>query len=272
MARSYQFTSVKCDTFKLCLSSSPVKMDHHRHNELEFMYFRRTSGCTYRINDREITVRAGDLITANPWEYHRCDDFGGNPEVVCLIVNPHWLFFEATKELLFVNRIAARADIAAVFEGIVEVLLAEPEGGISQSALYRIAAKISELTAILCEVGIARRISSREREIQEILSYIDNNLARKLTMQELAGQMYISADRFYHVFKETVGISPGGYIMEARIQKARLLLSDTGHSITEIAQLCGFCTSSYFTVSFKKHLGLSPREYRNMAKKKNGSL
>ena len=263
MASNYNFLSIKCDTFKICISNHPKKMIHHCHNEIEFMYFCHTGGCTYRINDREFEVQSGDLIIANPWEYHRCDDFGESPHVVCLIVNPGWLMLEETKNIIFLNQIANRPDIADLFRQMSDLLLQEPKAAISQAAYYRLVAKIGELTAILTEIGWRRRTGTREREIQRILEFIDKNLAEKLCIARLADQMYISTDRFYHVFKEVMGISPSEYIMEMRISKACLMLAESSHSITQIAQLCGFCTTSYFSLCFKKLLGVSPTQYRN---------
>jgi AraC family L-rhamnose operon transcriptional activator RhaR/AraC family L-rhamnose operon regulatory protein RhaS len=57
-------------------------------------------------------------------------------------------------------------------------------------------------------------------------------------------------------------------INQIRLEKAKRLLSVTNESVTRIAFLLGFSDSNYFSVYFKKHTGLSPREYRKLIQEK----
>jgi len=76
-------------------------------------------------------------------------------------------------------------------------------------------------------------------------------------------------DYLRKLFKKEVGVSPLEYLTELRMKSAETLLTamwTNEYSITEIAQMCGFADSLYFSRVFKKHFGCAPSNY---AQKKN---
>ena len=68
---------------------------------------------------------------------------------------------------------------------------------------------------------------------------------------------------YVKLFRDTIGASPLQYIQNLRIQYAVELLTDTDLSIAEIAIKCGFNSAMYLSRIFKKHMSISPAEYRN---------
>ena len=73
----------------------------------------------------------------------------------------------------------------------------------------------------------------------------------------------MSVRNFSRVFHQAYGISPINYVIQLRIQHAYELLHTMDISVSEVAYLCGFQDSSYFTRQFKHASGLTPKEYRN---------
>ena len=65
-----------------------------------------------------------------------------------------------------------------------------------------------------------------------------------------------------HVFKREYGISPINYMISRRIDESKYLLAETDLSMSQIAQLLGFSSLSYFSQVFRKTNGISPMEYR----------
>ena len=63
------------------------------------------------------------------------------------------------------------------------------------------------------------------------------------------------------VFKAHFGISPRIYIIRLRIEHAQRLIDAGYHSVSEVAELCGFANSKYFATEFKKITGVSPSSY-----------
>ena len=76
----------------------------------------------------------------------------------------------------------------------------------------------------------------------------------------------MSISRFSCVFREALGTSPLDYVAATRMREARQLLRAPGQSIAEVAYAVGFQDSNYFSRSFKQHHGMSPREFRDMAR------
>jgi hypothetical protein len=64
------------------------------------------------------------------------------------------------------------------------------------------------------------------------------------------------------LFKESVGISPKQYVLTLRIQKAKQMLSEGRERVQSIADRCGFESGAHFSRTFKKHVGMTPAQYR----------
>ena len=92
--------------------------------------------------------------------------------------------------------------------------------------------------------------------------YIENNLDREITLDELAKTVHFNKSYLIVRFKETWGISPMKYVNYVRIERARELLATTEKSITDIALEVGFSGIHYFSRYFKARVGITPQEYR----------
>lgn len=98
--------------------------------------------------------------------------------------------------------------------------------------------------------------------ILDIQRYIDEHLDEKLTVSNLAQNFFISESYLSHAFKNWTGFSPQRYLILNRLSLARELLASSGPSVEEIAARCGFSTSSHFIATFRKELGITPRQFR----------
>lgn len=98
--------------------------------------------------------------------------------------------------------------------------------------------------------------------IWDILLYINEFYASHITMKDLSNKFNYSVSTLSHLFKRRTGVSLNKYIENLRVENAKLLLCRTELQITEIAMLLGFCSSEYFSTTFKKNTGVSPKDYR----------
>lgn len=98
----------------------------------------------------------------------------------------------------------------------------------------------------------------------EVLSHIHKHLATNLTVKALADKCYMNPDYFSRLFLQRTGRRPLAYIHEKRIDRAKLLLSSTGHSAKEISHLIGYENPAYFHRLFHRMNGISPQEYRRI--------
>ena len=76
-----------------------------------------------------------------------------------------------------------------------------------------------------------------------------------------AAHCRLSLGRFSHVFRESMGVSPHEYLMRIRIEKAQQLLRHNRFSVAEVAERTGFSGQNYFSRTFKRYTGKSPRDY-----------
>ncbi len=115
------------------------------------------------------------------------------------------------------------------------------------------------------------RYASRENRLhnkgldtlsRKINAYIDNNFMEDINNDSLASHFNISKEHMMRTYKKETGDTINNYIVAKRIKEAKdlLLLSDL--SMTEIAFRVGFKNSQYFSNSFKKNTGFSPKDYR----------
>ena len=102
--------------------------------------------------------------------------------------------------------------------------------------------------------------------MQEILDsakhYIEENYNTDISLTDIAGYVYISTSHFARAFKKQFKISPIQYLLSIRIEKVKTLLEETNLKVGDIAASVGFSAQQRFNDIFKKHLGLSPSEYR----------
>ena len=98
--------------------------------------------------------------------------------------------------------------------------------------------------------------------ISSVLSYIDQNITAKITLDDIEKHTFVSKYHVCHKFKRTVGMTPGEYILKRRLSLAKKLLSGSDSALSEIAMSTGFGSFSYFSSSFKRLEGITPTEYR----------
>lgn len=97
---------------------------------------------------------------------------------------------------------------------------------------------------------------------KKILSDPSSNVSIK----ELADMYNLTTEHFIRTFKLAYGKSPSNYRTAARITLAKNLLCESTFSISEIAEMCSYKDSYYFSKLFKKYVGTSPTKYRNRYK------
>ncbi|MBQ7801984.1 MAG: response regulator [Oscillospiraceae bacterium] len=103
------------------------------------------------------------------------------------------------------------------------------------------------------------RLSSVREKIQ---TFIAENYARELSMQDAAQAMNYSDAYFCKLFKECFRVNFSAYLNEYRIEKAKTLLAESGMGIKDVSVACGYSDSNYFARVFKRITGTTPSEFR----------
>lgn len=118
-------------------------------------------------------------------------------------------------------------------------------------------------------IDIFNRMSRDEEEkekkpIQIARQYISLHYAESLTLETVSAYVDLNAAYFSSIFKKETGQSFSEFLTEVRMKKARELLCDRKRTVLEIADSVGYGDEKYFSRSFKKHVGLTPSEYRRL--------
>jgi AraC family transcriptional regulator len=110
-------------------------------------------------------------------------------------------------------------------------------------------------------------------KLKQLQDYIEDHLADELAIATLAALIPMSQFHFARAFKAAIGESPHRYIMQRRIERAKMLLSVTRLSVAEVSYQTGFSHQSHFTAQFRKSIGMTPKQFReNVLMNLRGSL
>lgn len=112
-------------------------------------------------------------------------------------------------------------------------------------------------------IQIRNSISNNKTTLAEqIRKYLDANIEKKVTMDELSSVFSYSKNQLTRIFKEAYGLTPYHYYLERKIDVAKLYLSNTRKPVSEISRILVFSDQNYFSSEFKRITSLSPSEYR----------
>ena len=251
---------------------------HHKHHpELEIGFIAEGNG-TYIVDDKSFDFKPGDVFFIRANESH-CIPSITSDEVIAFVIRINWYYMwnicadyiDASK---IHTMITAGIPINSYFpkESGVGKIVEEIRGLFrdeNESTRFEIKRRILNLLIIIADSvtdpSIAESVQKAPAhigEIQNAVNYINKNLAKQITLDDIAHAASMSRSYVSSYFKLVTGVSPYDYLLTARVEKAIYFLKKTELSVTEIAQKCGFGSLSSFNKTFKKSLGVTPREYR----------
>jgi AraC family transcriptional regulator len=111
-------------------------------------------------------------------------------------------------------------------------------------------------------IVISKNRSLTRTQLQQAIDYIHTNLDRDLSIEQIARIINISPTYFASLFKRATGTSPHQYVIEQRVERAKLLLLKTDLAIADIALQVGFSSQSHLTQQFKRLTGVTPKQVR----------
>jgi len=102
------------------------------------------------------------------------------------------------------------------------------------------------------------------RQMQRVLDFIESHLAHALGLGALAQVAGMSRTRFLSGFKRTTGVSPHRYLMNRRVERAKVLLADLDLSLHEVAAQLGYSEQASFSRVFRRIAQITPGAYRTL--------
>ena len=98
--------------------------------------------------------------------------------------------------------------------------------------------------------------------ITHVIDFIRKNLKENISLKQLSDKACMSTTSFYRFFKRELGMSPIEFVLSEKIKCAKQLLKNPTIQINEVCYLSGFEDSNYFIRLFKKHEGITPKQYQ----------
>jgi len=108
----------------------------------------------------------------------------------------------------------------------------------------------------------AAGVTTVERHLLRARDLADHSFAEPLTVSDLARAAGLSPAHFSRVFRDAFGVTPHGYLLTRRLERAAALLRSTDHPVARICSEVGFSSLGSFTTSFTRMFGMAPVAYR----------
>lgn len=236
----------------------------HTHNHMELFFIVGGKG-QFLINDQLHPVDANNLVIINPNILHTEVSLNAQPlEYIVLGIEGVELAASSTSDVQF--NILDRHESVEI-SGCLRNILREMEQkntgyeDVCQAFMEILIIRLMRTTTLA--VPAEPLAISTNRQCAAVRRYIDLHFKEALTLEQLAEEGHMNKYYLSHAFKREYGISPINYMISKRIEESKYLLAETDLSLSQIAQLLGFSSLSYFSQVFRRSQEVSPKEYRN---------
>jgi len=269
-------------TFRHAIVYEPGHQEFHKHHDMYEIYFFLSGDVHYFIEKQVYPLQYGDLLIMHSNELHR-PNFQSKKqryENVVIHFNPKLTeaFSSPQFDLLacFTNRVMGEQnrmrlnpqqidDIMKLYERM-EVHRSQAKAG--SEVLY--VATFIELLVFINRLfqnqGNHKEQGMLPDKLASLLTYIDENLEHDLSLDVLEQVVFMNRSYLCRLFKKHTGSTIHEHILFKRIAKAKQLLRE-GCTVTDACQLVGFNDYSNFIRTFKKAVGLPPRQYQSQQRR-----
>lgn len=144
----------------------------------------------------------------------------------------------------------------------LEVFTAARAWNGDSDGLFQQAAIVFHKMAVGLHNATLTEAKSLPPETLQLKNWLDRHIYERTNIGEFAGHIYRSPSQAIRIFKKQFGVTPYDYLLNKRIETAKLLLVNTGLAVKEIAYRLNFADEHYFSNYFKKKTGVSPAHFR----------
>ena len=252
----------------------------HYHDAYEILYI-LSGELYYFIENKTYKVIGGDLLFMNVNDLHKMTNAKGKTfERIALHFKKDFLkeFFSDYKDFDIYSSFNSDCKVFMLRgneQSFVDNLFGKMLREFNKKSLgYEYYLKILLLEFLIFlkrKVDIGQSYNYGEtnhnhKKVFEVVGFINANYSKRLTLDYISENFYISPSYFSKIFKDTTGFTFIEYLNSIRTKEARILLKESKLKVTEIADNVGFESSTHFGRVFKKITGLSPLKYRRMEK------
>lgn len=261
------------------LYNTEKTMNMHIHDCYE-LYYSISGGRQFLIDNRFYDMKPGDIFFINQYESHYLSQidqavherivFSIHPDFLKAISSPqtdlNYCFQYRGKDIS--HKLHLESDEQNRFRYFVHRLTGLSGFGqdLEERALFtELMVFLNRIFYSKCsEHSLPEFDSPYHTRVDDILTYINQNIQTQISIEELSGHFYLSCSYLCRIFKAATGTTINKYVTAKRITVAKSLLS-SGYSVTETCERCGFNDYSNFLKAFSKAVGISPKKYAQYA-------
>ena len=236
----------------------------HTHNHLELFYIIGGKG-QFLIQDQLYPVNVNNLVIINPNVLHTEVSLNAQPlEYIVLGIGGVELAANDSSNGQFnILDHFESVEISGCLRNILREMEQKNPGyeDVCQAYMEILIIRLMRSTALA--VPSEPQVSSGNRQCAAVRRYIDLHFKEPLTLEQLSEEAHMNKYYLSHAFKREYGVSPINYMISRRIEESKYLLAETDLSMSQIAQLLGFSSLSYFSQVFRRTQDISPMEYRH---------
>ena len=239
----------------------------HTHNHLELFYIVGGKG-QFLIQDQLYPVNANNLVIINPNVTHTEVSLNAQPleYIVLGIEGIELAAGESTNGQFNILDHYESVEISGCIRNILREMEQKNTGYEDVCQAYMEILIIRLMRNIALAVPTESQTFSGNRQCASVKRYIDLHFKESLTLDQLAEDAHMNKYYLSHAFKREYGTSPINYMITRRIEESKYLLAETDLSMSQIAQLLGFSSLSYFSQVFRRTQAATPMEYRQNTK------
>ena len=265
----YKITDFRCHC-NVCSVSDP------EYNESLCFSFIRKGFFGYRTFRRNDEVHAGRVLISKPGYEHIASHIDGQPDITTVFEFTVDFFRKIQEQYKQPGWFLKNNDIHSL------LLQSNPELDYLHNRIWKKVGKgnaanlqIDEMVIELLEKTIDILTSSKEipivadslkqyhlRTVENARVYIFENFSQDISLQQLAKHCLVSPFHFSRIFKTIMNISPYQYLTEVRLNHAKVLLTTSEQSITDIAFACGFNSVEHFATAYRYRYHAGPSKFR----------
>lgn len=261
---------IRLKTYTTNTTTRAILSDLHYHDEIELLAI--TEGELFCVvSGKAHLCQKGDVLFFSARIPHSTYVQNSNCSYTLVQFRPELFLGDSNNTGKYFNRFVRNADLPfAILHNrelyrMIEKALEEEKHQQEAFGLY-IKGAVFAIIALLCREGaLSTSNSVYSADIKKILpalSFIDENYAQDITLDDVAKQQNLNPSYFCRVFKRASGSSFVDYLNFVRVCKSEKLLAAGEKSILEVAGDVGFTSLSYFNRIFKRYKNCTPTEYR----------
>ena len=239
----------------------------HTHSHMELFYIVGGKG-QFLIEDQLHPVNANNLVIINPNVPHTEVSLNAQPlEYIVLGIDGIVLAAGENSDNRFnILDHLESVEVSSCLRNILREMEQKNTGYEDICQAYMEILIIRLMRSIALSVSSETQPGTGNRQCAAVKRYIDLHFKDALTLELLAEEAHMNKYYLSHTFKREYGVSPINYMISRRIEESKYLLAETDLTLSQIAQLLGFSSLSYFSQVFRRTQNTSPMEYRQSTK------